>query len=262
MSSKPKRIFAFERPDLLKEWDYKKNDLICSPDEIGYKSNKKVWWICPKGHSYDQTVDKRVSRNSTCPICSNKRILTGYNDLKTLNPNLVSEWNYEKNETLSPDTVSLHSNKWAWWKCIFCGHEWKTKINDRANGRGCPVCAKLIRGRSYIESQLNRGINDFKTLFPNIAEEWDDDKNELSPSEYTSSSMYKAWWKCSVCGNGWQATIANRAQKQSGCPKCMKHQRTSFPEQALLFYIKNMNKNINLMKNSLNNIIGSSIISA
>ncbi|MBR3363844.1 MAG: zinc-ribbon domain-containing protein [Solobacterium sp.] len=69
-----KSILAFERPDLLKEWDFEKNLLICAPDEISVGSNKKVWWICPKGHSYQQIVEKKTKRNYGCPICSGTQI--------------------------------------------------------------------------------------------------------------------------------------------------------------------------------------------
>lgn len=34
-------------PELLKEWDYQKNDR--SPDSYPFGSHKKAWWVCPKG---------------------------------------------------------------------------------------------------------------------------------------------------------------------------------------------------------------------
>ena len=243
---KGRKIFAFERPDLLKEWDYKKNSLVCAPDAISYKSNKKVWWKCAKGHSFEQTVDKRVSRNYNCPYCSNKRILPGFNDLKTLGPLLMEEWNEEKNTNLDPTTISLHSNKYAWWKCNTCGNEWKAKINDRAQGRACPLCAKSKRIKSFRENTyLKRGENDLATVRPDILGEWDFNKNDSKlPSDFTKNSNEKIWWKCSVCGNSWKASITNRTNHDSGCPKCSRHNRTSFPEQALLYYIKKIYPNV------------------
>ena len=242
---KEKKILAFERPDLLKEWDYEKNALICAPDTISYKSNKKVWWICAKGHSFQQTIDKRVSRNYNCPYCSNKKILPGYNDLKTLGTSLMEEWNYEKNEDIDPSSLALHSNKYAWWKCSKCGNEWKAKINDRANGRSCPLCSKAKRIKSFRENTyLKRGENDFATERPDLLNEWDQEKNQNKfPSDFTKNSNEKIWWKCSICGNTWQATITNRANRNSGCPKCSRHNRTSFPEQALFYYIKKIYPN-------------------
>ena len=55
-----------------KEWDYNKNSQL-SPSEIFSGYNKKVWWICPKGHSYQQTPNNRISGHG-CPICSKEKV--------------------------------------------------------------------------------------------------------------------------------------------------------------------------------------------
>ena len=237
-----KKLLATEKPELLSEWDYEKNQDICNPSTVTIGSNKKVWWICSKGHSYMQSIDNRTSRGSGCPYCSGKKVLAGYNDLETLRPDLVSEWDYEKNTDITPNGVALHSNKKVWWRCSKCGHKWQTKIEVRAYGRGCPECAKKQRIKSFRESgYLRRGINDLATLRPDLLQEWDYKKNEnISPADFTCGSKEKIWWKCLICGNQWQATIANRANNNSGCPKCMKHERTSFPEQALLYYVRQL----------------------
>jgi len=53
-------------PQIADEWDYKKNKT--KPEEHTRRSGKKVWWICTIGHSYDATIDKRVSDRG-CPYC-------------------------------------------------------------------------------------------------------------------------------------------------------------------------------------------------
>ena len=228
-------------PDLIKEWDFEKNKDICSPDEVTYGSNVKVWWICPKGHSYSKEVQKRTLRNYNCPYCSGKRVLKGFNDLQTLRPDLIDDWNFDKNSDLLPSDITVHSNKKVWWKCHLCGYEWEAKVNDRSNGRGCPSCAGYKRIESFRKNYVQQGINDLLTLRPEIAQEWNYLKNiDVKPEDFTCNSNSKVWWKCSNCGNEWQATIANRANNNSGCPKCMRHNRTSFPEQAIYFYTKKL----------------------
>ncbi len=235
------RSLAEARPDISAQWHPTKNGEL-TPDKIASRSSKKVWWLCDKGHEFQQTVDKRVSRGYGCPFCSGRRVLVGYNDLATVDPVLASEWDYEKNGDLLPSQVTHHSNKWAWWKCTTCGHSWRTKINDRANGRGCPVCAGKQRIISFRESRyLRRGENDLATLRPDLVAEWSEEKNgDRRPSDFTCNSSEMIWWKCSICGKEWQATIANRASNNSGCPKCMQYNRTSFPEQALFFYVRQL----------------------
>ena len=50
------------------------------------------------------------------------------------------------------------------------------------------------------------------------------------------NSNKKAWWKCPK-GHEWQATITNR-NKGVGCPVCNSERNTSFPEYAIVYYLK------------------------
>lgn len=137
-------------PNLLNEWDYKKNDeLGIKPNEISAGSKKKVNWICDKGHKYIKSIYDKTHGSSNCPYCSNKKILKGYNDIATTNPELLVEWNYNKNK-ISPYEVGKNSEKKVWWKCQKCNYEWESSIRNRCVIKsGCPVCAnKVIVKRS------------------------------------------------------------------------------------------------------------------
>lgn len=62
---------ATTHPELSKEWDYEKNfDL--TPQNVTHGMCKKVWWLCPKGHSYSATILHRTS-GTNCPICNSGR---------------------------------------------------------------------------------------------------------------------------------------------------------------------------------------------
>ncbi len=65
-------------PDLLSEWDYEMNSI--QPDEITYGHNKKVWWKCKTGHSW-QAAPYTRAKGIGCPYCGRKKTLKGYNDL-------------------------------------------------------------------------------------------------------------------------------------------------------------------------------------
>lgn len=128
-------------PLLCREWDYDKN--LIAPSEVTSGSKCKVWWICPKGHSYQADVNKRTGKKPTgCPYCSGRKILRGYNDLATRYPTIVEEWDYEKNIIL-PTTIGSGSNRKVWWKCKKCGREWEATPNKRVGrNQGCPYCRK------------------------------------------------------------------------------------------------------------------------
>jgi len=200
---------ATSNPALVSEWHTSKNkDLF--PTMISPHSGKIVWWKCSLGHEWEASVANRVAGRG-CPFCSNKKILEGYNDLTTTSPHLILEWHPTKNKPLLPTMVSSGSHKNVWWKCEK-GHEWKTAIYNRTNGNGCPYCT----GKNAL-----KGISDLQTLVPELAKEWNFNKNnDLTPTDVTPNSHKKVWWKCSK-GHEWQAVIANRT-KGNGCPECRK----------------------------------------
>ena len=123
---------------LLSEWNYDKNGTI-KPDSITHGSTKKVWWKCENGHEWLASLNNR-SRDRNCPVCANKIIIKGVNDLDLNKPQILSMWNYDKNVKILPSEISPNSGMIVWWKCPKCGNEWKQRISHISNGIGCPNC--------------------------------------------------------------------------------------------------------------------------
>ena len=195
-------------PELAKEWDKKKNGKI-KPSEVLAGSNTKYWWKCSNGHSWKATIESRHHRNYGCPYCAGKRVITGVNDLKTMNPKLAKEWDKEKNGKLKPENVSYQSQKKVWWKCKY-KHSWKANIAARNRGNGCPVCDNKL---------IVVGVNDLATINPELAIEWAKNRNgNLTPKDVSAGSNKKVWWRCSE-GHEWEASINDR-NRGKGCPTC------------------------------------------
>lgn len=66
------KSFGALAPNLVKEWHTFKNKNF-TPYRVPPKSNRKVWWICNKGHSWKATINRRTS-GSGCPYCSGKYV--------------------------------------------------------------------------------------------------------------------------------------------------------------------------------------------
>lgn len=203
-------------PILLQEWNYEKNgDLL--PENLTAHSNSKVWWKCPKGHEYRKTIDKRT-QGSGCSYCSGRHVLAGFNDLETLRPDLVKEWDYEKNKNIKPTDFVLGSNQKVWWRCSVCQTSWQTKIIARTRKKaGCPKCGteKRIEGHKATFIRKNGCITD-----PLLLKEWNYERNyPLTPQDFTPASNKSVWWKCPVCGHEWKAKISNRKFGRK-CPCC------------------------------------------
>ena len=197
-----------KNPKLAKEWHPNKNGLL-TPEKISYSSGKKVWWLCDKGHEYQATVDSRRSGNG-CPICAGQQLLKGFNDLATTHPELLSEWCYEMNADIDPSMISIGTKKKVWWKCDK-GHIYQSTPSNKASGRGCPYCSN---------KKVLLGYNDLESQYPEIASEWNYEKNSENPSQIVTGSNKKVWWKCKTCGHEWQQTPNHRVYRNTGCPGC------------------------------------------
>jgi len=123
-------------PELTKEWNREKNGSI-TPSDVTFGSHKRVWWKCKKGHEWQATIYNR-SKGRGCPYCAGKKASIE-NCLGTINPELALEWHPQKNEELTPISVTPNSHRKVWWVCPE-GHEWQAVISSRHRGSRCPYC--------------------------------------------------------------------------------------------------------------------------
>jgi hypothetical protein len=173
------------------------------PKNTIFSTKKKMTWLCSKGHSYKASAGERTGRDKTgCPYCSNKKVLPGFNDLRTTHPEIAveaHEWD--------PTTLTAGSSKTRNWICPL-GHIYDTAIAMRTGPRkeGCSFCA----GKKVL-----LGFNDLQTLFPEIAKQ----ANGWDPSKVTKSSGRIMSWICDK-GHHWKAEVGNRTRNGTGCPEC------------------------------------------
>jgi hypothetical protein len=172
------------------------------PSTVSFGMAKSLGWICPRGHIYAASPNKRSSGRG-CPFCSGSKVLAGFNDLATTHPELAAcahGWD--------PTTVSRGSNNKVEWRCNENPdqpHTWIMRINVRVRGQGCSVCAG---------KQIVVGINDLATTHPEIAAEadgWD-------PTTVTAGSNKKRAW---LCPKGHPSEKAvNQRTSGYGCAFC------------------------------------------
>ena len=194
-------------PQLLREWDAPLNAPL-TPDTVFAHSRDRVHWRCSRGHGWEAPLDARSS-GSGCPYCAGKRPIPGETDLSSQYPRLAAQWHPTRNGALRPEDVTPGSNKKVWWRCPH-GHEWQATVYTRAIGGQCPVCA----GRKVLP-----GVNDFATLYPELAREWSDRNGSLAPVTLRPFSNKSVWWTCER-GHTWKATVNARISAKAGCPYC------------------------------------------
>ena len=224
------------------------------PSDVVVGSHKMVWWKCNSCEHEWRTslVNRTKSNNPTgCPACCNQAVhIDGRNSLETSHPELVKEWDFERNEETPRDVVS-GSSKRFWWVCATCSNQWKTSLSHRTgkDEKGCPSC----NGGAL---HSNR-INSLEAINPELAKEWHTSKNQpLKPSDVVVNTHTKVWWVCNTCEHEWETSPKQR-KKHPNCPACenqVLHSdgRNSFqilhPELANEYHSKN--------KKPVSNLIG------
>lgn len=211
-------------PEIAAQWDHDKNAPY-TPETVSAGSSKRMWWLCEKGHSWDAPVSNRV--NYGCPVCYGRRVLAGYNDAATTNPELLDEFDAENSE-YDLSEVTAGSEKILAWKCSL-GHRWES---NPYNKKGCPTCD----GKKVLP-----GFNDLASKFPEVATGWDYELNEVGPDKVTAKSSRKVWWICpSFPEHRWEATCSDRVAGKSNCPECSAADRRSKGEREIEAFIRSL----------------------
>jgi hypothetical protein len=138
-------------------------------------------------------------------------------------PAAAAEWHPTRNRALEdlgvdPQTVGVKSAREVCWRCQACGHEWRSGIRTRCEGRGCPACYQRdLRQRSLAARQ------------PDLLADWHPERNgDLDPLTIGHASMRKVWWRCRECGHEWRTTVRHRTHRGQGCPECAKQRLAEF----------------------------------
>jgi len=224
-------------PVLCEEWS-NLNEL--GPENYTYGSHSKVFWNCPNNicgcHVYESTIAHRVE-NKGCPFC-NKGLVCPHNNLTKTHPELCKEWDYERNE-LGPENYTYRCDNKVYWVCPnnICGcHIYKSSINNRAkeNGTGCHFC----------NSNTPCKHNNLSIIFPELCKEWDSERNELGPENYSYGSGVKVYWICPKQSHSYCSSISNRTKKSpTGCPNCapISYSKSSIEWLNNIMLIENVN---------------------
>ena len=211
---RPRKPLQKSHPELARELHPRANGLL-TPEYIGTGMRTSVWWICPNKHEYRAAPANRVI-GSECRFCLGMEAYEGESDLATLHPELCKEL-ATKAELDKAKKLRPGSNQRLMWRCTKNKKHLypMTPVDRIIAGSGCSYCA----GKRVLT-----GDNDFLTLFPEEAGEWDYDANfPQRPEMVHAGSNEKYAWLCAFdSSHKWLATPNDR--KRTGCMKCSRFQ--------------------------------------
>ncbi len=241
---------AFLYPEKMEEWYYKENDKLgLDPTKLTPNSNFQAYWKCKKGcdykddipcnenvkkedclHIFVSSIQNRIVNNTSCVYCiDTPQKICYHQSFEFLYPELVKEWDYERNGDIKPYEIPRCYDKKVYWKCNndlkkckyrtncdddACHHRWHSTVANRtSNNRKCPYCVggtdKVCHHKSF----------DF--LGSIHLSEWDYEKNNkigLKPETTSYKSNKKAHWKCK--NNHTFTCTLNEKMRGMYCPEC------------------------------------------
>lgn len=206
---------ASELPKVAELWDYDRN--VNKPEEVSSGHQGYYNFKCPNGHIFSSTLAHMKRSMNTkfrgCPICAGKD--NGENRfVNNVYPWVKDYWDEHKN-TISFEEVRLFSTTPRWFICDK-GHSFCTKVESvytsKSRFKGCPICSG---------AKLLSGVNDFKTLYPEKAQYWAYDYNDLEPDEVLPHSKSSFWWRCSKCGDLLRRDVDSVTNGKCLCYSCL-----------------------------------------
>lgn len=197
-----------KHPDVARRWS---DDNIIGADMVLPTSAHTYKWICDTcGGKYTSPVKDVVAGIDECPYCKGTKVLSGFNSLKAINPELakqISPLNKADADHILPSKQSVQL-----WRCPDCGGDYTATTLDMESGYTCPYCNDRL---------LLKGFNSFGDKHPDLLEEMDGIANYLLPYtefDVLDSSNRKFWWIC---------------------PKNPKHKYPMSPRTRLMFQKRN-----------------------
>lgn len=125
-------------------------------------------------------------------------------------PNIIYEWDYEKNNGVKPEEVTYGSTVKYWFKCSK-GHSYLAapKHKSSKNPTGCKRC----------QDTRVRKSKKLVTDYPSLAIEYDLD-NEIDIHNITYGYTSSVRWTCPNCGYKFSTSPNSRTYGKYGCKRC------------------------------------------
>ena len=184
-------------------------------------SGTKLHFQCKKCGTIWETIPETILSNHGCPNCSRK---AATNKTRKTHEQFLRD--IEQRQLCIVPLENYNGAKGnIEFLCKKCGHRWVSYPNMVLTGHGCPKC-----GRDRIANALSSSDTEFREKLNSV-------NPDIEAKEVYTRSNRKILCECKICGNNWRAT-PNNLLHGYGCPKCNLVFQSSFPEQAVYFYVR------------------------
>ncbi|WP_078490186.1 zinc-ribbon domain-containing protein [Streptomyces sp. SPB78] len=130
----------------------------------------------------------------------------------------MQAWLAELNEGLNPTRLTIGSAKYAYLRCRGCGVPYRVQIRHFMAGHTCQKCGAARQSLSSRRPARGRSIAELR---PDLAAEWDSERNKVSAAEVAAQSNTPTrWWRCPSDDRHRYDMSPSERWRGSGCPYC------------------------------------------
>lgn len=189
------------------------SNLILDESQIWNGNNKKMSFTDSEGYKYSSGFD-------VIQVCVRKNLLPAKFDISNIYTlHNIKNWikiNKRPYELIDGQKYLGKEYKLK-FRCLKCPSEEKpfdsVWSSLQSKDTGCPYCNSTYIGN----------CNSLEYKYPEIAKEWDYEKNHQKiPSQVSGHTGKKFYWKCPDCGNSFLSSVCKRTSNEPrGCPFCV-----------------------------------------
>lgn len=121
------------------------------------------------------------------------------------------DWEKNASEGIDVSKLYINSSKKIYWRCEH-GHTFKESV--WAVGKRKHKCF-YCSGRLILP-----GYNDLQTLYPELAKEFDIEKNKETPDKISPKDTKSYWWTCEHNHPSFRQRVTHRVNRKTKCPYC------------------------------------------
>ena len=195
----------------------------------GYKI--KIKHKCPEGHTYIVSPRGLIVSGYRCRQCYEiGQVRTHKQYLQRLKQLRIK---------YTPLEEFQGANNKIRHKCHKCSREWQvTPWNIYGLRRGCPSCGGTEKKTDIWFKEKLKEVHSGKII---------------TTEKYCGIDT-QIKYKCTECDTEWKTTPYHIIYSKTGCPYCVRVQKTSKPERFILSYIKNLLPGIDINHSNRNTI--------
>lgn len=183
---------------------------VAAAAEFKQKSRwSKVWPNMHYGAMYlNYSIGRQVPMRGVNWVTRDSNRLTNFENRYA---SVIADLDVKKNEeelNIPLSDVRWNDHRRIYWICSFCGSPYRKSVSVRTKYHaGCNRC----KGRHASEVLREQTASDsLKNRFPELAAQLIDNGKQDNIASLSCTSKFCATWKCTGCGEAYEATIRSR----------------------------------------------------